>query len=72
MIFINKAIKQVENFSLPTDQKLDIEFIFEQLEIRFHQKNCCREDCLKIIDIFRRCGRNEKASELKLSLKTGH
>ena len=69
---LKKAIKQVEDFNLPTGQKLDIEFILEQLEIRFHQKNCCREDCLKIIEIFRQCGQHVKASELKSDLKTGH
>ena len=52
--------------------QLDMEFILEKLELIFHMQKTSREDCLKIIDIFRQCGRHVKASELKSDLKTGH
>jgi len=72
-MFKNDLIKAVDNqvkdFELPT-QKIDIEFILEQLFIRFHQsKN--NEDCKNIIEVFRNCNRHIIADEMEADLKIG-
>ena len=66
---LERALDQVKDFKIQ-GKVMDFAYLKELLRNRFDDKNCLKDECLKIIEIYEYF--RWETDTLKSDLKTGH